>query len=430
MQGSQVGLTLILGGLALCALAAAIVRTSTSGVFFWLLVLSSIVVLGVRRYTAPLCNAGVGGMYAVLWLAVLILLGLNIGSVVAFDLRASAASWWPLLAIPVIAALPLRRDAGLWILAHAAIFTNLLALALALLLLYSPDVVSKIVTVNSILFGQVTVSLSLLCALALSRADFPCGRIALLAAMLSGLVATVMVGYRGGLLAVPLFAACLLQAAPMKQRGLGALSLLAVLVVSIAVIWTPMYGRLAAVIEETIAFSHGVVGYSSVGTRLALWDIAIDAFLAHPLFGVGAGRFGAEMRSLADAGALPRDLGVFDHAHNTYLNVAAEYGVIGILAFAAALTLVFRSATLRERREFGVVAYVIGCWMIFALTNDVLAHQSSMRVMSMMIGFVLADVAAERRQDRRWLGLRRPFASQLVDQSTTTASRIQKESDS
>jgi O-antigen ligase len=70
--------------------------------------------------------------------------------------------------------------------------------------------------------------------------------------------------------------------------------------------------------------------FSSV-ERLAHWIAGLRMFVAHPLLGVGAGNYDAAYASYA-LPDWPESLG---HAHNYYINAAAETGVLGLLAFLA-----------------------------------------------------------------------------------------------
>jgi O-antigen ligase len=65
--------------------------------------------------------------------------------------------------------------------------------------------------------------------------------------------------------------------------------------------------------------------------RLAHWIAGLRMFSAHPLLGVGAGNYAAAY----PAYALPDWPDALGHAHNYYINVAAETGLLGLLAFLA-----------------------------------------------------------------------------------------------
>jgi O-antigen ligase len=71
---------------------------------------------------------------------------------------------------------------------------------------------------------------------------------------------------------------------------------------------------------------------ADLGGRAALWRTAIEAFSTHPLLGVGSGAFPATNRF----GAV---------AHNSFLSVLAESGIVGFSLFALVLAIVVHQAT-------------------------------------------------------------------------------------
>lgn len=84
------------------------------------------------------------------------------------------------------------------------------------------------------------------------------------------------------------------------------------------------------------------------GGRTMVWGIAAEMVAAHPLVGVGAGNFTIRLHEhLRDpeSGA-DRDFSTLAsdnwlHPHNDFLEVLAEHGVVGFLAFGAVLLLAF-----------------------------------------------------------------------------------------
>ena len=76
--------------------------------------------------------------------------------------------------------------------------------------------------------------------------------------------------------------------------------------------------------------------------RVAHWQAALDMIAAHPLLGVGAGNYPAVYEWYAVQG-WPEPLG---HAHNFYLNMAAETGIPGLLAYMSFVITALVSAML------------------------------------------------------------------------------------
>jgi O-antigen ligase len=70
----------------------------------------------------------------------------------------------------------------------------------------------------------------------------------------------------------------------------------------------------------------------SVQERLAHWVAGIRMFRAHPILGVGAGNYSA---AYARYQVSPDWFEALGHAHNYYINAAAETGILGLLAVLA-----------------------------------------------------------------------------------------------
>ncbi len=119
--------------------------------------------------------------------------------------------------------------------------------------------------------------------------------------------------------------------------------------------------------------------------RLAHWVAGIRMFLAHPLLGVGAGNYNAAYSHYAIP-CWPEPLG---HAHNYYINAAAETGILGLLTFlalvAATLILGWRAThpsssqpsifLSRHSRALAIGLFaVIVALCIHNLTDDLFVH--------------------------------------------------------
>jgi O-antigen ligase len=144
-------------------------------------------------------------------------------------------------------------------------------------------------------------------------------------------------------------------------RSRGALLGLAVAVVVVALVRLRL-DRIAAIAAAPLALLVGVAWYThllpqsiqarvsstiaidtaslcrpyvsanfSTLERLAQWSAGINMFLAHPVLGVGAGNY-SEAYPQYSVVCWPNSLG---HAHNYYINAAAETGALGLVAFLA-----------------------------------------------------------------------------------------------
>ncbi|MEW6048845.1 MAG: O-antigen ligase family protein, partial [Bacillota bacterium] len=148
-----------------------------------------------------------------------------------------------------------------------------------------------------------------------------------------------------GLVAAALFIA-ILRRAPLQQalqrrlttRGGVMAAAGAAMLLAVAAAATPAGQRLLE-----LAGGLGVTGKA----RIELWEQGVAAFLSNPVWGVGWGNYGCFAVGLFAQG-------VFAHAHNSYLHVAAELGGVGLVLMGVWLTLLVR--TLRDARQFGLIA--------------------------------------------------------------------------
>lgn len=146
--------------------------------------------------------------------------------------------------------------------------------------------------------------------------------------------------------------------------------------------------------------------FSSV-ERLAHWVAGIRMFLAHPVLGVGAGNYGAAYARYKVPG-WDVSLG---HAHDYFINAAAETGVIGLLAFlafvAATLYVAWRAArspspnadaaaapghAFERALALGVLGVVVAV-VVHSLVDDVFVHG-----MALQLALCLALAAAMARR--------------------------------
>lgn len=103
--------------------------------------------------------------------------------------------------------------------------------------------------------------------------------------------------------------------------------------------------------------------------RLAHWWAAVGMFSDHPWLGVGIGNYPA----VYPAYALPRWEDPLGHAHNFYLNVAAETGLVGLAAYLllwiAALALTYRAIRRTTGLWRGVAVGSFGAFIHLSVHN-------------------------------------------------------------
>jgi len=168
--------------------------------------------------------------------------------------------------------------------------------------------------------GYLIVALPVIVALTLAARTGSL-RLVMAAAAVLAAIALALSGSRGGQLAfVPSFLIFLLLAGHALRRGRLAWGLAAalvgvVLLATLAI--TPLRVRVAGLMGGQDA---------SMLFRYYVWQAAVRQFAAHPALGTGAGTFQLVYPQYSEVGFTRM-------AHQNYLQIAAETGTVGLLAF-------------------------------------------------------------------------------------------------
>jgi O-antigen ligase len=170
-------------------------------------------------------------------------------------------------------------------------------------------------------------------------------RAALAVAALVLVVAIVLTGSRGGLVALGVcFAAALVFAGPVRAKATMVMALAA----SVMVVYFVFFAPPAALQRITHFTSGGGSG------RTDLWSVAGEMVKAHPVLGVGAGNFQVlEPQYAYSRLDLPRVDLIVDTpkiVHNTYLQVLTELGAVGFAVFGILVVGILRIAVDAVRR--------------------------------------------------------------------------------
>jgi O-antigen ligase len=139
---------------------------------------------------------------------------------------------------------------------------------------------------------------------------------------------------------------------------------------------------------------HRVTTFGSGTGRTDIWTVGWRMVEDQPLRGVGAGNFPiASIHYLLEPGALLRDDFIVDNpkvAHNTYLNVLAELGVVGLALFLAVIAFSLWCAA----RALGVASQAGDRQL------DVLARA----MIVVLVGLLAADFFGSRQYSKQlWL---------------------------
>src|SRR5688572_27300230 len=111
-------------------------------------------------------------------------------------------------------------------------------------------------------------------------------------------------------------------AALLKRRQVVAISATLALLVAAGLFFAPATSteRLATIPEELAG--------GSLSGRTPIWAAGVELFREHPFIGVGAGAYRNSVRQILIVGEV---------AHNTFLSIVVELGVVGLAIFCALL---------------------------------------------------------------------------------------------
>jgi O-antigen ligase len=134
---------------------------------------------------------------------------------------------------------------------------------------------------------------------------------------------------------IALFAGALVLCLLLRRRALlvGTAAALAV-AVAFSFMFARDQGRTIAVTELATRPAD-----RNVATRLVLWQISLELFREHPVFGVGMGDYTIE----ADKHLRERKVRTTVDTHNVYLHLLATRGVVGFIPFVVYFVVLLRS---------------------------------------------------------------------------------------
>ena len=147
-------------------------------------------------------------------------------------------------------------------------------------------------------------------------------------------------------------------------------------------------------------------------TRLEMWKVAWQTFLENPLVGVGPGNYKLALQGYVDSLTenTPPETKIngltkllkFDHAHNDFLHVLAERGILGFLAFFGAMAYFFAFFWKRRNYQFASDGLVfLSVFAIFLLTQSLLSHALTITFYYLMLGICYVGVRNEELRQPR-----------------------------
>lgn len=194
---------------------------------------------------------------------------------------------------------------------------------------------------HHIIFGQLAmINVGIMLAVLLTKKLSRLSQLLIILSMLCGLATTVMSQARGVWLVIPVYVAVAIYFAVRDKRiKMKSIAIFIVAFIGLLIL-TPVGDlvkqRTVEAVNEVSRFYTQDQYISSVGTRLAMWDIAIGVWEQHPFLGTGPGDFDDEIIKLQSKGEY-LGMEVHNSVHNIFVQALVVSGVIGIMALIFAV---------------------------------------------------------------------------------------------
>jgi len=165
-------------------------------------------------------------------------------------------------------------------------------------------------------------------------------RYVLFASMLCALYASILSQARGAWITLPVYL-LLLGVYAVSIRGIKKRMLALALIVVLAAL-SPMKDvmvkRYHDAMNDINEFVSGEQFATSIGGRLAMWDVALDVWRENPLLGTGLGDYDNDLVRYQQAGRYA-SIDVHGSVHNIYIQTLATTGLFGFAASLFAIVL-------------------------------------------------------------------------------------------
>ena len=276
---------------------------------------------------------------------------------------------------------------------------------------------------NAIQFGNLSLLLGLMSALgllAVGPAAMPrlpdrarlALRVWLVLGAVLGAVGSLLSQSRGGWLALLLALPVLwLAARPVLTRGTVVAGLSGLLLLVATLPWTePLLNeRLTQATEEVQAYQEDGNAASSVGHRLAHWQMAFEMGLEKPLLGWNLTGYTQEKARRVARHQVHASVLLYNHAHNEYLDLFVKRGLLGLGALLLLYGLAFSHFWPRARDRHAAapgahalqlagLALVV-CYAGFGLTQVFLSHNNGTMFLLFMLVLLVAALGHVRRAE-------------------------------
>ena len=156
--------------------------------------------------------------------------------------------------------------------------------------------------------------------------------------------------------------------------------------------------RMKTAVQELKEYEN-TNNYTSIGARVRMWDISLDAIQERPWLGHGSRSYGDLSKHIFDDDRMCA-IGCL-HPHNQFLLFGVENGSIGLLAFVA-FAMAFGVTAFRARSHCGILVCVAVIFLVVSLFDSSLNYIAFIHIFVPFVALtaLLAEQARNPRSDR------------------------------
>jgi len=213
---------------------------------------------------------------------------------------------------------------------------------------------------HHIIFGTVAIlNVGVMLSILLTKDINGIKKVIIVSSMFCAFVAAVLSQSRGVWMVVPVYVLVALFYS-IKHSKLKLSSILIVFtLIAGAVVLSPIgemvESRTDRAINEVNDFYEKDKYISSIGTRLAMWNVAIDLWRQHPVIGSGPGDFEDTIIALEKSGKY-RGMDVHNSIHSIYFQALADTGSVGFFVFLLSIFFIPLRLLLKASAEHQTMA--------------------------------------------------------------------------
>jgi len=208
---------------------------------------------------------------------------------------------------------------------------------------------------------------------------FRLGYLIPMAALVFGIMGSILSGARGGWPAIPILLYCLYRQNFQSYKVISKEIRITALSMGLLAALLFFYGggteRATAAISDIKQYQSGHEN-TSVGLRFELWKGSREIFIKNPLLGVGKSGFISAIQELASLEVIDKMATQYKDAHNDFLDITAKRGLLGLIMFFMILIVPARLFihTLQHGNEFqrpyGMAGIIlIASFVVYGLTE-------------------------------------------------------------